>query len=107
MSIADEIRKASKTALEKLYSLSIDEMSIQINETKPEFAGDYTLVLFPFIKLLKRSPEQLGKEIGEEMVTNNTHLFSSYNIIKGFLNFTVNDSFWFDLQEKQRKESNG
>jgi arginyl-tRNA synthetase len=106
MSIADEIRKASKTALEKLYSLSIDEMSIQINETKPEFAGDYTLVLFPFIKLLKRSPEQLGKEIGEEMVTNNTHLFSSYNIIKGFLNFTVNDSFWFDLLEKNYADKN-
>ena len=106
MSITDEIRKASKTALEKLYSLSIDEMSIQINETKPEFAGDYTLVLFPFIKLLKRSPEQLGKEIGEEMVINNTHLFSSYNIIKGFLNFTVNDSFWFDLLEKNYADKN-
>lgn len=106
MSIADQIRKASKTALEKLYSLSIDEMSIQINETKPEFEGDYTLVLFPFIKQLKKSPEQLGKEIGEEMVNNNTNLFSSYNIIKGFLNLTVNDSFWVDLLEKSYADKN-
>ena len=63
MSIADQIRMASKTALTKLYSLSIEEKDIQINETKPEFDGDYTLVLFSFIKQVKRSPEQLGKKI--------------------------------------------
>ena len=63
MSIADQIRTASKKALEKLYSLAIEEKDIQINETKPEFEGDYTLVLFSFIKQLKKSPEQTLKEI--------------------------------------------
>jgi arginyl-tRNA synthetase len=61
MNIADQIRKAAKATLENLYSLTIDEKGIQVNETKPEFEGDYTLVLFSFIKQLKKSPEQLGK----------------------------------------------
>jgi len=68
MSIAEQIRKASKKSLQELYSLTIDEKDIQINETKPEFEGDYTLVLFSFIKQLKRSPEQIGKEIGQHLV---------------------------------------
>jgi arginyl-tRNA synthetase len=100
MSIADQIRLSSKIALEKLYSLAIEEKDIQINETKPEFEGDYTLVLFSFIKQLKRLPEQLGKEIGDELIAGNPDLFSSYNIIKGFLNLSVKDEYWIEfLQE--------
>src|SRR5688572_31381595 len=100
MSIADQTRMASKTALEKLYSLSIEEKDIQINETKPEFEGDYTLVLFSFIKQLKKSPEQLGKEIGDELVKSNPALFSSYNVIKGFLNLVVKDDYWTQFLHK-------
>src|SRR6185503_6705573 len=99
MSIADKIRMVSKTALEKLYSLSIDESNIQINETKPEFDGDYTLVLFSFIKQLRKSPDQLGKEIGDELIASNANLFSGYNIIKGFLNLTVKDPYWTEFLE--------
>jgi len=61
MSIAEQIRKASKKTLQELYSLTIDEKDIQINETKPEFEGDYTLVLFSFIKQLKNHPNNLAK----------------------------------------------
>src|SRR5258705_4385082 len=94
MNIAAQIRKASKDTLKELYSLIVDENDIQINETKPEFEGDYTLVLFSFIKQLKKSPEQLGKEIGDHLVKNNPGLFSAYNVIKGFLNLTVKDDYW-------------
>ena len=104
MSIADQIRMASKTALVKLYSLSIEEKDIQINETKPEFEGDYTLVLFSFIKQVKRSPEQLGKEIGDELVNSNPDLFSSYNVIKGFLNLTVKDNYWIEFLQKNYRD---
>ena len=100
MSIADQIRMASKNSLEKLYSLSIEEKDIQINGTKPEFEGDYTLVLFSFIKQLKKSPEQLGKEIGDELIASNPGLFSSYNVIKGFLNLTVKDDYWIEFLQK-------
>jgi arginyl-tRNA synthetase len=106
MSIAEKIRLASKTALETLYSLSINEKDIQINETKPEFEGDYTLVLFSFIKQLKRSPEQLGKEIGDHLTYSNPNLFASYNIIKGFLNLTVNDDYWVEFLQKNYADKN-
>lgn len=106
MSIADQIRMASKTALEKLYSLSIEEKVIQINETKPEFEGNYTLVLFPFIKQLKKSPEQLGKEIGNYLLNSNPDLFTAYNVIKGFLNLTIKDEFWTAFLEKNYSDLN-
>src|SRR5688572_13729840 len=96
----------SKTALEKLYSLAIEEKDIQINETKPEFEGDYTLVLFSFIKQLKKSPEQLGKEIGDELLKSNPALFSSYNVIKGFLNLVVKDEYWIKFLHKNYGDIN-
>src|SRR6187431_2907436 len=106
MNIADQIRMASKTALEKLYSLSIEEKGIQINETKPEFEGDYTLVLFSFIKQLKKSPEQLGKEIGDHLINNYPDLFSAYNVIKGFLNLTVKNNYWVEFLQKNYADLN-
>ena len=106
MSIAEQIRKASKITLQKLYSLTIDEKDIQINETKPEFEGDYTLVLFSFIKQLKRSPEQLGKEIGDHLVNNNPDLFSAYNVIKGFLNLTVQNNYWIEVLQRNYANPN-
>src|SRR5688572_30961392 len=106
MSLADQIRMASKTALEKLYSLAIEEKDIQINETKPEFEGDYTLVLFSFIKQLKKSPEQLGKEIGDELLKSKPALFSSYNVIKGFLNLVVKDEYWIKFLHKNYDDIN-
>src|SRR5688572_6733949 len=106
MSIAEQIRKASKNTFQDLYSLTIDEKDIQINETKPEFEGDYTLVLFSFIKQLKRSPEQLGKEIGDHLINNNSDLFSAYNIIKGFLNLTVKNNYWVEFLQKNYTNAN-
>ena len=106
MSIAEQIRKASKKTLQELYSLTIDEKDIQINETKPEFEGDYTLVLFSFIKQLKKSPEQLGKEIGDHLVNNDPDLFSAYNVIKGFLNLTVLNNYWVEFLQKNYSDTN-
>ena len=106
MDIAEQIRAASKNTLGDLYSLTIDEKDIQINETKPEFEGDYTFVLFSFIKQLKKSPEQLGKEIGDHLLTNNPDLFSAYNVIKGFLNLTIKNNYWVEFLEKNYTDVN-
>src|SRR6186713_2365075 len=106
MSIAEQIRKASKKTLYEFYSLTINEKDIQINETKPEFEGDYTLVLFSFIKQLKKSPEQLGKEIGDHLVNNDPDLFSAYNVIKGFLNLTIKNNYWVEFLEKNYTDVN-
>ena len=56
--------------------------------------------LFSFIKQLKKSPEQLGKEIGDHLVNNNPDLFTAYNVIKGFLNLTVKNNYWIEFLQK-------
>jgi arginyl-tRNA synthetase len=94
MGIVTAIQPAVSQALEKLYSTKIDAKDILVNETKPEFEGDYTVVLFSFVKALKKSPEALGKELGEELVQAQPHLFSGFNVIKGFLNLSIADNYW-------------
>jgi arginyl-tRNA synthetase len=94
MSIIKELRPVISKTLEELYQQGFSANELTLNITKPEFEGDYTLVLFSFVKQLKKSPEQLGKEIGEHLVAANPVLFESYNVIKGFLNLVVRDSYW-------------
>jgi len=94
MTIVNQVKPLFLSAIQSLYGQSFSENDLTINTTKPEFEGDYTLVLFSFIKTLKKSPDQLGKEIGEYMVSNHPEIFTGYNLIKGFLNFTIADQFW-------------
>ena len=106
MTVVKKIRQASKEAIEKLYGISLEEKDVQVNQTKPEFEGDYTLVLFSFIKQLKKSPDQLGKEIGEFLLNNNPGIFSSFNIIKGFLNLVLKDTFWCEVVQQNYSDIN-
>ncbi len=94
MSIVNEIKGFVVTVLKDLYRFDVAEQDLTINSTKPEFEGDYTLVMFSFIKQLKKSPEQLGSEIGEALVKANPEVFTAHNTIKGFLNLTVSDKYW-------------
>ena len=95
MSLVQQIREAGAKAIESIYHTAITPDDIQVNQTKPEFEGEYTIVLFGLIKQLKRSPEQLGNEIGAWLVNNNSGLFTGYNLIKGFLNLSVSDQHFF------------
>ena len=97
MSIVLEIKKIIAKTLKELYDFDVAEQDLTINSTKPEFEGDYTLVMFSFIKQLKKSPEQLGNEIGEALVKANSEVFTAHNTIKGFLNLTVSDSYWLNF----------
>lgn len=94
MSIVNELKPLVVKALKELYGQEVNEADLTVNMTKPEFEGDYTLVLFSFVKQLKKSPEQLGNEIGEYLKKNNAGLVSSYNVIKGFLNLVIADNYW-------------
>jgi len=94
MGIVSAIQPAVSQALVKLYNAEIKASDILISETKPEFEGDYTVVLFSFVKSLKKSPEQLGKELGEELMHSHSEFVVSFNVIKGFLNLTVSDNYW-------------
>jgi len=100
MDIVNKIKESVKSSLEQLYSVDVDKPGITVNETKPEFEGDYTVVLFSFVKSLKKSPEQLGKELGESLVKNNSSLFTSFNVIKGFLNLAIADSYWANFLQQ-------
>lgn len=94
MSVAQQIKKVTAKAITSLYNIELPQESILINATKPEFEGDYTIVLFAFVKQLKKNPEQLGNELGEYLVKENSELFTSFNVIKGFLNLTVSNNYW-------------
>ena len=75
--------------------------TILVNATKPEFEGDYTVVLFSFVKELKKKPEELGDELGAVLLQENPHLFSAFNVIKGFLNLTISDRYWLDFLHRE------
>ncbi len=94
MSIVKEIKPLIAAVLKDHYGFSTGETDLTINTTKPEFEGDYTLVLFSFVKQLKKSPEQLGNEIGDALIKAHPQLFVAYNVIKGFLNLTISDDYW-------------
>ena len=99
MSIVSQIKPLVVKELKDLYGQQSSESELTINTTKPEFEGDYTLVLFSFVKQLKKSPEQLGNEIGESILKNNPDIFTAYNVIKGFLNLTISDNYWINFLE--------
>ena len=97
MSIVIKLQKAVVNSLTNIYNQPFTDKDFQINQTKPEFKGDYTVVLFSLLKTTKKSPEELGQELGSELIKNEPALFESFNIIKGFLNIVVADGFWLEL----------
>jgi len=114
MDIISQIRTATQQALRETYQYSLDATDILVNETKPEFEGDYTVVLFSFVKSLKKSPEALGNELGQKLIASHPGLFSGYNVIKGFLNLSITDNYWMEFLQAQHandgfggKEKNG
>lgn len=94
MTLTNLIKHAADDALKRLFpGTAIDIQTIQVNQTKPEFTGDYTIVLFPFLKLLKMKPDAIGQQLGDFFVEK-TELVSKYEIVSGFLNLSIKDSFW-------------
>jgi arginyl-tRNA synthetase len=90
LTLRSEIQKAISTA----FNQSVD--TFQLQPTNQEFEGSYTLVCFPLTKLSKKSPEETGKLIGEELVKQ-SGVVSKYNVVKGFLNLVIADTAWVDV----------
>ena len=97
MRVVDQIKTAASAAIKDLYQIDIRPDEVPVNATKPEFEGDYTVVLFGLIKQLKQSPDTLGEAIGKKLLEANPSLLGGYNIIKGFLNLSVTDSYWLQF----------
>ena len=87
------LRKGISEALISLYKSDVPDESIQLQKTRKEFSGDMTLVVFPLLKISRRSPEQTANDIGEYLL-GNLKSVSSFNVIKGFLNITVASREW-------------
>jgi arginyl-tRNA synthetase len=85
------LRSYIQQAIQSLFGTSVD--TVQLQPTNAEFEGSHTLVCFPLTKLSKKSPEDTGKVIGEYLL-NNSNLVSRFNVVKGFLNLSLNDSVW-------------
>ncbi len=94
MSLVSQIKTLTASSINELYHYLIEPELILVNNTKAEFEGDYTVVLFSFIKLLKKSPDQLGEELGAYLIKNAPALFTRFNVVKGFLNLVVNEQYW-------------
>lgn len=106
MSFSGNLRSIVIDALQSIYKETFTEKDFQVSETKPEFEGDYTVVLFSLIKRLKKSPEVLGNELGEHLTGNNPTIFSRFNIIKGFLNLSFTDEYILQFLTSTYSDSN-
>ena len=84
MSLSNDIKIIVKKAIADLYKTNIDETNITINLTKPEFEGDYTVVLFALLKPLKKSPDVLGNELGKFLVEKHEKFFNHTISLKDF-----------------------
>ena len=104
MSIVSTVQQCTIESLSALFNQSFTEKDFQVNQTKPEFEGDYTVVMFSLVKALKLSPDAIGTQLGDHLVKNYPQYFSAYNIIKGFLNLSVADAYWLDLLQKNHND---
>ncbi|TAM93888.1 MAG: arginine--tRNA ligase [Chitinophagaceae bacterium] len=105
MSLLQEIRRAGIQAIKTLYHQELSPEQLTVNETKPDFEGDYTIVMFSLSKFTKQKPEESGRAIGEWLVSNFPGIFQKYNIVKGFLNLTVADSYYVSFLKNSLSEN--
>jgi len=98
------IKEKAIEAIEALYGTTFGEKEFQVNTTKPEFKGDYTIVLFSLVKPLKLSPDALGNALGEKLVADHPALFGDFNIIKGFLNLEIKPDILLEMLNKHYQD---
>ncbi|MDL2247383.1 arginine--tRNA ligase [Bacteroides sp. OttesenSCG-928-J23] len=96
MDIANKLELAVAGAIKSLYGQEATAGQIQLQKTKREFEGHLTLVVFPFLKLSRKTPEQTAQEIGQYLQQNEPTV-ESFNVIKGFLNITIASDTWVEL----------
>jgi len=105
MNIEHFLSTSISPIINELFGLTTTENDIILQKTKKEFEGDYTLVTFPYIKAAKATPEKTGELIGEQLLKNNTSI-TNFNVVKGFLNFTLSNDFWLSEFKNISKQEN-
>ena len=102
--IETNLQQAVASALKKLYGIEAAPDTVVLQATKKEFEGDYTVVVFPYVKQARKSPEQVGNELGAE-VNKAVAEVLGYNVIKGFLNFSVSDNYWIHFVDDKADDA--
>ncbi len=93
MSVIKQIVQQIISAVDTCYNEQVSSDAVILNPTKKEFEGEYTYVVFPLVKKLRQGPEQIANTLGEELLKSD--LIDGYNVVKGFLNLEMSDTFWF------------
>ena len=96
MNLEITLAQSVAKAIKQLYGAEVSTEKIQLQKTRKEFEGDFTLVVFPFLALSKKRPEETAQEIGEQL-KNSLPIISSFNVVKGFLNLAIAPSYWVEL----------
>jgi len=96
-----EIKEAVLQCVSDLYGTEIEGNNVQIQKTRKDFEGDFTLVVFPFVKLSKKSPDATAEEIGNSLI-NRLSFVKSYGVVKGFLNLLLTDEAWSNYIRQAR-----
>ena len=91
MTLENILTKKVQEAVKNLYGIEVNEQQVQLQKTRPEFEGDITLVVFPFVKAARKAPAQVATEIGE---TLKGELVEKYNAVQGFLNLSIAQTYW-------------
>lgn len=96
MNIENKMTASVIEAIKALYGQEVSPAQVQLQKTKKEFEGHLTLVVFPFLKISRKSPEQTAQEIGEYLKQHEPAV-AAFNVIKGFLNLTISSVYWIEL----------
>ncbi|MBR6292096.1 MAG: arginine--tRNA ligase [Bacteroidales bacterium] len=96
MNINETLTQAIAAALKELYAIEADASSIVLQDTRREFRGDYTLVVFPYVKQARKAPEAVAQEVGT-WLQGHVDNVCGFNVVKGFLNIEVADSYWLSF----------
>ena len=99
MTLESILSQQVKAAVKELYGIEAADSMIQLQKTRPEFEGNITLVVFPFVKAARKAPAQVAAEIGEKLKADSSQLIAKYNAVQGFLNLVINDAFWIKQLE--------
>ncbi|UYZ63487.1 arginine--tRNA ligase [Hymenobacter weizhouensis] len=100
------LKAALGAAIQHVFNVEVAASQLALQPTRKEFAGSFTLVTFPFTKVLGRGPEQIGQAVGEWLVANEP-LVKGFNVVKGFLNLEIADSAWLEVFEQLRQQPDG
>ena len=100
MKIEIKITEAVKAIVEELYGQQVPDKMVQLQQTRPEFEGQITLVVFPFTKMSHKAPEQTAQEIGEQLVQKLPDVICGFNAVKGFLNLSISSGQWIGILQE-------